>query len=95
MTDHPNQQMLIEISDDGETLQLIDGSLWRIWPGDIPTSIIWLPTSTIEVQEISDDLCSHRLTNLSNDEQVRAIHGAATWSVENLRDQLTRDRDPE
>ncbi len=63
---------LIEISDDGETVELLDGSIWRIAAGDIPTAILWTPTSEIEVQESDGDLYSHILINRSNDTRVRA-----------------------
>ena len=77
MSKDSSQTLLIEVSDDGETVQLMDGSQWLISPGDIPTAILWLPSSKIEVQEISNDLCSHKLINLSNGEQVYATLGQA------------------
>lgn len=66
--------MLIEVIDDGEKLQLMDGSTWSINPGDIPTVCTWLPTSEIKVENIdSTDMFSFRLTNLSEGVSVFAM----------------------
>jgi hypothetical protein len=33
-------------------VELRDGSAWRIWPGDIPKTLQWLPTTEIDVADI-------------------------------------------
>lgn len=72
--------MLIRVDHGGTRLVMAEGSKWRVWPWDIPTAILWLPTSEIEIQEITDKECSHELINHSNGERVRAIPWAKSWS---------------
>jgi hypothetical protein len=40
-------------------VELRDGSAWRIWPGDIPKTLQWRPTTDIDVADIDDEICSH------------------------------------
>ena len=42
-------RMLTEILDDGGKIKLLDGSTWRIDPGDIPSVCTWTPAIKIEV----------------------------------------------
>ena len=79
MSARHTRSMLIETHDDGTALELMDGSIWYIWPGDLPTAALWLPTSEIEIREIADEVCSHTLTNLATGETVKAFHGMAGW----------------
>ena len=37
--------MLIKKHDKSGIVELGDGSLWRIWPGDIDLTLNWLPTT--------------------------------------------------
>jgi hypothetical protein len=57
-------------------VELRDGSAWRIWPGDIPKTLQWLPTTEIDVANIDDKICSHALINRSNGSRVRVISAA-------------------
>src|SRR5947207_1063275 len=36
--------MLIKNHDKSRIVELEDGSLWRIWPGDLALTLNWLPT---------------------------------------------------
>ena len=62
--------MLIKKHDKSRIVELEDGSLWRIWPGDIGLTLNWLPTTELtsafrkfdlRVSEIADEFCSHAL----------------------------------
>jgi len=53
--------MLIEKHDKSYIVELKDGSRWRIWPGDIATTLQWLPTTELQVVAIDDDFCTHAL----------------------------------
>lgn len=64
---------LIEVSDDSETLELIDGSRWEVEPTDIVTVCTWIPLDTIRVRLIEPaSLWPYRLTNVGMDATVRA-----------------------
>jgi hypothetical protein len=52
-------------------VELRDGSAWRIWPGDIPKALQWLPTTEIDVADIDDEICSHALIDRSSGSRVR------------------------
>src|SRR5262245_62848645 len=51
--------MQIKKHDRSHLVELRDGSAWRIWPGDIPRTLQWLPTTEIDVADIDDEVCSH------------------------------------
>jgi len=57
-------------------VELRDGSAWRIWPGDIPKTLQWLPTTEIDVADIEDEICSHALVDRSNGSRVRVIRAS-------------------
>ena len=42
---------LTEVEEDGEVLVVMDGRRLHVNPGDIPTAVLWLPSSTLEVVE--------------------------------------------
>ena len=64
---------------------LEDGSLWRIWPGDIALTLNWLPTTNLRVSKIDDEFCSHALMDQAEGSRVRVIEGSKEWPVEQVR----------
>jgi hypothetical protein len=46
-------------------VELTDGSKWRIWPGDLATTLGWTPDAEIETLPIEDEFCSHVLVDRS------------------------------
>src|SRR5438034_4343648 len=69
--------MQIKKHDRSHMVELRDGSAWRIWPGDIPKTLQWLPTTEIDVADIEDEICSHALIDRSNGSRVRVISAGA------------------
>ena len=47
--------MQIKRYDRSHLVELRDGSAWRIWPGDIPKTLQWRPTTEIDVADIDDE----------------------------------------
>jgi hypothetical protein len=45
--------MQIKQHDRSHLVELRDGSAWRIWPGDIPKTLLWLPTTDIDVAALT------------------------------------------
>ena len=43
--------MQIKKHDRSHMVELRDGSAWRIWPGDIPKTLEWRPTTEIDVTD--------------------------------------------
>jgi hypothetical protein len=67
---------------------LSDGSAWRIWPGDTPQTLQWLPTTEIDVVAIEDDICSHALVDRADGSRVRVIRADTEWPVRAVRRSL-------
>ena len=64
---------LLEASEDGEILILLDGRELQVNPGDIPTTILWSPTTELEIAKHSGDaMYSLKVRNVSNDEEAFA-----------------------
>ena len=67
-------EMLTEVLDDGEHIELMDGSRRLINPGDMPTVCTWIPTATIRIALVEPDaVFPYELTNLNIDATVRAM----------------------
>ena len=69
-------------------VELTDGSKWRIWPGDLATTLGWTSEAEIEALPIEDEFCSHVLVDQSNGSRVRAIDASKDFPVEELRKAL-------
>jgi hypothetical protein len=77
--------MQIKKHDRSHMVELGDGSAWRIWPGDIPKILQWLPTTEIDVADIEDEICSHALIDRSNGSRVRVISANVRWPAAAVR----------
>jgi hypothetical protein len=69
-------------------VELTDGSKWRIWPGDLATTLGWMPEAEIEALPIEDECCSHVLVEQSGGSRVRAIDASNDWPPEKIRKSL-------
>ncbi len=65
--------MLNEVINNGEKVSLMDGSVWQINPGDMPTVCTWIPTAEIKVSRNKDDVFDHTLTNKNIGVSVKAM----------------------
>ncbi len=89
MSEPVRPKLLITRHDVSDNVELSDGSKWRIWPGDIPTTLGWLPNTEIEISGIDDQICSHVLINyFDRSQRVRVIKANEHWPVEKVRRQL-------
>src|SRR5437764_13757208 len=77
--------MQIKKHDRSHVVELRDGSAWRIWPGDIPKTLQWRPTTDIDVADIDDEICSHALIDRSSGSRVRVVSVSAQWSAAAVR----------
>jgi hypothetical protein len=80
--------MRIEQHDKSHIVELEDGSRWQIWPGDIATTLQWLPTTELQISAINDKLCSHALIDQEGGSRVRVIEASAEWPVAEVRQSL-------
>ena len=68
---------------------LSDESAWRIWPGDVPQTLRWLPTTELDVETIDDAICSHALVDGTDGSRVRVISASAKWPAGAVRRSLS------
>jgi hypothetical protein len=64
-------RMVLEVREDGELVELDDGSLWRVIPGGMTQTILWLPTQAVRVTRASSGL--YRLRNQTTGDSVSAF----------------------
>ena len=60
--------LIIDVDDDGQTIELEDGSTWNVSLGDNTISICWYATQRIIVEESGDKSYPYRLCNLDTQE---------------------------
>ena len=80
--------MHIKRHDRSHTVMLADGSEWRIWPGDTPQTLGWLPTTEIDVVKVEHKVCSHALVNRADGSRVRVISASTNWPARAVRQAL-------
>jgi hypothetical protein len=74
--------MRIKQHDRSHIVELSDGSTWRIWPGDVSTTLQWLPTTELDVVDIEDEICSHALAARADGSRVRVIRANEKWPAD-------------
>jgi hypothetical protein len=85
MVEGARQALLIKRHDVSDVVELTDGSKWRIWPGNISTTLSWLPDTAIEISATDDEICSHVIISRSEQSQrVRVIKASAHWPATQL-----------
>jgi hypothetical protein len=77
--------MQIMRHDRSHIVTLADGSEWRIWPGDTPYTLQWLPTTEIDLVTVEHKVCSHALINRADGSRVRVISASRSWPVGEVR----------
>jgi hypothetical protein len=77
--------MLINKHAKSDIVELEDGSLWRIWPGDIALTLNWRPTTHLVISKIGDEFCSHALIDQTDGSRVRVIEASKEWPIEHVQ----------
>ena len=77
--------MQIKRHDRSHTVILADGSEWRIWPGDTPHTLGWLPTTELDIVTVEHKVCSHALINRADGSRVRVISASTNWPARAVR----------
>jgi hypothetical protein len=80
--------MRIKKHEESHIVELEDGSEWRIWPGDLVATLLWMPSSRLTVSEINDECCTHVLVDRFHGTAVRVIEAEAAWSPEKIQASL-------
>jgi hypothetical protein len=77
--------LAIDRHDRADIVELSDGSKWRIWPGDLPSTLQWLPSTELEISPSHDAICSHLLINQLDGTSVRVIEASKRWPTEEVQ----------
>jgi hypothetical protein len=80
--------MRITKHEESHIVELEDGSEWRIWPGDLAATLLWMPSSRMAISEIDDDYCTHVLIDRLHGTAVRVIEPDAAWTPEHVEASL-------
>ena len=82
--------MLISRHERSYIVELEDGTRWRIWPGDMATTLQWLPTTRLHVVAIDHEFYSHVLIDQSDGSQVGVIQAGAEWPAKQVQRHLKK-----
>lgn len=80
--------MRIRKHEESHIVELEDGSEWRIWPGDLGETLLWMPSSRLAVSEIDDEYCTHVLVDRLYGTAVRAVEADTAWTPEHIEASL-------
>ena len=79
--------MLIKTHQKAYSVELEDGSRWRIWPADMYRTLRWSPSTDLRVLEIEDAFSTHALVD-QDGTRVRVISADADWTPRRIRGRL-------
>ena len=71
--------MKIRAHAESHVVQLDDGSQWKIYPGDLATTLSWKPDTDLHLEPSGDRVNSHVLVNGTDQSRVRVIAAGESW----------------
>ena len=71
--------MQIRAHAESHVVELDDGSCWRIFPGDLATTLSWKPETELHLEPSGDRVISHVLVNEMDHSRVRVIAAGKSW----------------
>jgi hypothetical protein len=80
--------MLIKRHDKSYIVELEDDSTWRIWPGDLTTTLKWMPSTQLSVVQIEDEFCTHALVDQADGTRARVIAAKDHWWPETVAERI-------
>ena len=80
--------MKIRSHDEGHIVELDDGSIWRVFPGDLDVTLNWRPETDLKLVHIDDEISSHALISADDNSRVRVLPSAEHWPVKDVKTQL-------
>ncbi|MGY8667641.1 hypothetical protein Q3C01_35525 [Bradyrhizobium sp. UFLA05-109] len=69
-------------------VELDDGSVWQIFPGDLNKTLAWKPETDLHLERIIGGISTHVLVSASDHSRVRVILAGEIWPVEEVKDVL-------
>ncbi|WP_407192310.1 hypothetical protein [Bradyrhizobium sp. STM 3566] len=80
--------MKIRTHAESHVVELDDGSLWKIFPGDLATTLSWKPETDLRLERSAERTSSHVLVNTADQSRVRVIPADETWSDGEVKNAL-------
>jgi hypothetical protein len=80
----------IRTHSESHIVELDDGSIWRIYPGDLDATLNWQPDADIEIERLDNDVGSHFLVSRADNSRVRVIAASESWPVGDIKTKLKR-----
>lgn len=80
--------MLIKRHSEPHIVELENGSSWRIWPGDLASTLKWMPSTQLTITEIEDEFCTHALIDQAEGARVRVIAASEQWPPEAVAERI-------
>ena len=77
-------RMLIKTHQKAYSVELEDGSTWRIWPPDMSGTLQWSASTNLNVLEIDDNFSTHALVD-QDGRRVRVVSSDANWIPKRMR----------
>lgn len=71
--------MKIRAHAESHVVELDDGSQWKIYPGDLATTLSWKPDTDLHLERSDDRVSSHVLVNGTDQSRVRVIAAGESW----------------
>lgn len=82
--------MLIKRHSEPHIVELENGLAWRIWPGDLASTLKWMPNTQLTVTEIDDEFCTHALVDQAEGTHVRVIAASERWPPEAVAERIEK-----
>jgi hypothetical protein len=86
--------MKIRSHSESHVVELDDGSVWQIFPGDLDMTLGWKPESDLQLERISGDISTHALISTSDQSRVRVIPAGENWPVQEVENALKEEVKP-
>ncbi len=80
--------MKIRSHSESHIVGLDDGSMWRIYPGDLDVTLNWQPDVELKLIKIQDEISSHALISGADNSRVRLIPASESWPVTEVKTAL-------
>jgi hypothetical protein len=82
----------IKSHSESHIVELVDGSRWQVFPGDIDITLHWKPETDLELIDIDDDVSSHALVSSEDEGRVRVLPEGERWPAHDVRAKLRSTR---
>ena len=73
---------------ESHVVELDDGSVWQVFPGDLNETLAWKPETELHLERLTDDISTHVLVSATDQSRIRVIPAGESWPVDEVRDAL-------